>query len=134
MTRVIIDNNLWISFLIGKKLSALEPILDSDDIVVYVCEELVDEFISVSSRTKIRKYVSDYDVEYAIQVMNDFCVYEKITEVAESPIRDPKDLYLLSLAETVEADFILTGDKDLLVLGSHKGTRILTFNEFLASR
>ena len=41
-----------------------------------------------------------------------------------------KDLYLLSLAETVHADYILTGDKDLLVLRAHLQTRILTYSEF----
>lgn len=30
----------------------------------------------------------------------------------EFEVRDAKDLYLLSLAETVKANYILTGDKD----------------------
>lgn len=83
---------------------------------------------------RLRRYVSDYDVKLAIQIMREFCIHEEITGVAESPVRDPKDLYLLSLAETVGADYILTGDKDLLVLCNHKGTRILTFGEFLSMR
>jgi predicted nucleic acid-binding protein len=49
---------------------------------------------------------------------------------AQSSIRDAKDLYLLSLAETIQADYILTGDKDLLVLESHSQTQILTYSEY----
>ena len=49
---------------------------------------------------------------------------------AKSSIRDVKDLYLLSFAETIQADYILTGDKDLLVLESHQQTRIITYSEF----
>lgn len=50
--------------------------------------------------------------------------------IVDTNIRDAKDLYLLSLAETVHADYILTGDKDLLVLEAHLLTRILTYSEF----
>ena len=48
----------------------------------------------------------------------------------EFEVRDAKDLYLLSLAETVKANYILTGDKDLLVLHKHKQTTILTLTDF----
>ena len=41
-----------------------------------------------------------------------------------------KDLYLLYLDEKVHDDYILTGDKDLLVLKAHLQTRILTYSEF----
>jgi predicted nucleic acid-binding protein len=40
-------------------------------------------------------------------------------------------LYLLLLAETINADFILTGDKDLLSLQSHNQTKTVTHKEFL---
>lgn len=134
MLRVIIDNNLWVSFLIGKRMSALEHMFGSDDIAIYVCSELIDEFLSVTSRDKIRKYISDTDVQFVVRLMYDYCYQAEIASEAVSPIRDPKDLYLLSLAETVNADYILTGDKDLLVLGNHKSTRIRTLNDFMANR
>jgi predicted nucleic acid-binding protein len=67
--KIIIDTNLWISFLIGKKLSA---------------------------------------------------------------VRDAKDLYLLSLADTVYADCIITGDKDLLSLHCHNQTQIMTYSGFVS--
>jgi len=50
--------------------------------------------------------------------------------VVSSNLRDADDLYLLALAETVEADFILTGDKDLLSLQFHRQTKIVTYKEF----
>lgn len=49
---------------------------------------------------------------------------------AISPVRDKNDLYLLSFADTVSADFIITGDKDLLSLQCHNQTKILTYKEF----
>ena len=38
---------------------------------------------------------------------------------------DPKDSYLLALAEASEAEFLVTGDKELLSLKQHKSTRII---------
>ena len=46
--------------------------------------------------------------------------------------RDVKDLYLLSMAESVPVDYIVSGDKDLTELGRHKGIPILTYNQLLA--
>ena len=45
---------------------------------------------------------------------------------------DIKDLYLLSMAESIPADYLVTGDKDLLVLKNHQNTLIITFAEFIS--
>ena len=63
--------------------------------------------------------------------MTSFCQIVSIQSQAESSIRDSKDLYLLSLAETISADYILTGDKDLLVLEHHDNTSIIPLSSFL---
>jgi len=45
-------------------------------------------------------------------------------------LRDPNDQPILDLAAVVRADFLMTWDKDLLVLRHLKQTRILTPREF----
>ena len=127
---VIIDTNLWISFLIGKKLSVMQKLLTTPVIKIYVCNELLDEFSDVSSRMKIQKYITDGDVRETYKLMDRYCSFASIDKKAVSSVRDKKDLYLLSLAETVSADFILTGDKDLLTLKAHNQTKIVTYKEF----
>jgi len=130
--KVIIDTNLWISFLIGKKLSVMRMLFTHPEIQIYVCDELLDEFAGVSSRLKIRKYITDIDVQATYKLMERYCYYASIGKKTISPVRDKKDLYLLSFAETISANFILTGDKDLLSLQSHKQTKIVTYKEFAA--
>lgn len=46
--------------------------------------------------------------------------------------RDPDDNRILECAQSSGSDYIVTGDKDLLVLRQHAGARILTPAEFLA--
>lgn len=128
--KIIVDTNLWISFLIGKKLAILRSLLSHPDITVYVCDQLIEEFQDVSSREKIRIYISEQDIIDTLKVIDIYCYYIKIDKIAISPVRDKKDLFLLSLADSIPADFIITGDKDLLVLQNHNQTRIITYSNF----
>jgi putative PIN family toxin of toxin-antitoxin system len=130
--KVIIDTNLWISFLIGKRLSVLKSVLTNSNLTFFVCHELLEEIHHISSKHKIRKYVNENDVVDTFIIINKFCKYADIDKKAVSPVRDTKDLYLLSLADTVQADYILTGDKDLLTLQIHNQTKIVTYSEFQA--
>ena len=43
---------------------------------------------------------------------------------------DPDDDYLLEIAVSGEADFIVTGDADLTVLDPFRGIRIVGYREF----
>lgn len=45
--------------------------------------------------------------------------------------RDSKDNYQLALAKDAGADFLITGDKDLLELKQFEGTQIVTLNQLL---
>jgi len=44
--------------------------------------------------------------------------------------RDEKDNFLLALARDGKADFLVTGDDDLLILGKFEGTEILKYSDF----
>jgi putative PIN family toxin of toxin-antitoxin system len=129
--KIIIDTNLWISFLIGKRLSSLKSLLTKSGLIIFVCDELLKEISEISSKPKIRKYIGDEDVADTFNLINKFCRNIIILKDAVSPVRDIKDLYLLSLADTVNADYIITGDKDLLALGTHNRTKIATYNDFM---
>jgi uncharacterized protein len=47
------------------------------------------------------------------------------------PVRDPGDIRVIACAVAAHADFIVTGDRDLLVLREVRGARIVTPREFL---
>jgi uncharacterized protein len=46
--------------------------------------------------------------------------------------RDPKDDFLLALSIDSQADYLLTGDEDLLVLQKIEQTSILKIADFIA--
>jgi putative PIN family toxin of toxin-antitoxin system len=130
--KIIIDTNLWISLLIGKRLAEMRTLCNSNSISVYLCEDLIVEFLRIASSEKIRKYATEERIKETIHLMKSSCRNVPLKNtVASSLLRDVNDLFLLSLADTVQADYILTGDKDLLTLQFHNQTKIVTYNEFM---
>lgn len=128
--KVILDCNIWISFLLSRQDCLLRRMLMDTRFDIYMCEELLTEIVNVARRDKIKKRVSETELQQLLKIIDAFCEKTTIEHIAESIIRDPKDLYLLSLAETIDADYLVSGDKDLTDLNQHLRTRIIKLVDF----
>ena len=106
--RIIIDTNLWISFLIGKKLSCLLELISNGNVELVVSKELLDEIESVASRPKFVKYFSKEHLDMLWDFLAQETLYYEIGNIS-SRYRDPKDDYLLELALVSRADYLITG-------------------------
>jgi len=128
--RIILDTNLWISYLINKRLSQIDELIFDDRLTILFSEESLQEFIEVTNRLKFEKYFSKEDV---INLLLLFDFYGELVEIKSNIeiCRDPKDNFLLNLAVDGNADYLITGDKDLLEIGKIDQTSILTFKEFV---
>jgi len=128
--KIIIDCNIWISFLLGHQTALMRKILTDPAVDIFVCRELLAEIRDVAGREKIRRYTDASEVADLLNLIHSFCLCTDVRQTATSPVRDSKDLYLLSLAETVGADYLVSGDKDLLVLESHGQTQMIKLLDF----
>ena len=61
--RVIIDTNLWISFLLTKEFTRFDKIIADKELILLFSQELIDEIVEVTQRKKIRKYFPLDDIE-----------------------------------------------------------------------
>ena len=129
--RIIFDNNIWISFLIGKRLAALRSAFTRQDVEIYFCDELEHEFLDVARRPKIQKYVNEQQVQRVHQLMTAFCHRAVAVTPSTTPVRDPKDVYLLALSDSVKADYLISGDSDLTDMEQHNQTKIVDFATIL---
>ena len=129
--KILFDTNLWISFMIGKRLASLADVLCRHDVEVYVCEQELEEIRGVIAREKFDKLISDDTRYYFFEMVYDVCLFTDITVEAHSDIRDPKDIYLLSMAESVPVDYIVSGDRDLTDMKQHAGIPILKYTELI---
>ena len=127
--KVVIDSNIWISFLIGKLLAGLDDYILDGLLEVVISEEQLKEITTVLRRPKFRKHFSAADIEEFLSLLYKSA---RIVEVHHTikDCRDEKDNFILETAIRGRADYIVTGDKDLLVLTPYKGKKIIGFREF----
>jgi len=128
--RIILDTNLWISFLISKKFNQIDKLIENKRIILIFSNELLEEFIDVVSRPKFKKYFSKKDIEKILEYFDHFGELVKVKSDVKI-CRDEKDNFLLNLSVDSNANYLITGDKDLLILEKIENTTILTFSEFI---
>lgn len=128
--RVVIDTNLCISMLIGKRVKQLRHVFVSSDYELAISEDLVDEILAVTARPKFARYFNADDVQGFVQFLKDYSTKFQINNIPPR-CRDPKDDYLLELAVVSDADILLSGDADLTDMKQIGHCRIMTVSEFV---
>lgn len=125
---VVLDTNILISALISSKgpPHLIYQAWLGKRITLLTCAEQLSELREVTRRVAVRLRIKPAE---AGRLMNDLrslaTVVSDLTAVQRSP--DPKDDFLLALAEAGNAAYLVTGDKSgLLALKKHGGTRIST--------
>ena len=126
--KTILDTNLWINYLITHKFDKLDDLIETGKIELLFSQELMEEFISVAKRPKFTKYFTDDDIRNTLRL---FDTYGKLVKIKSNIIecRDYKDNFLLNLAVDGKADFLVTGDKDLIVIGEIRKTKIISISD-----
>ena len=128
---VVLDTNIWVSFLIGQNLDEMEDRFLLNDIHILTSEDQLREVRDVIARPMFARYFSiverDSLEEFLVKTALPVSPSEKI-----ELCRDPKDDFLLEIANAGDADYLVTGDEDLLVLKAIKRTRIIRLAEFRA--
>ena len=126
--KVILDTNLWISFLIKHDYSFLDKYIEKGKVKLVFSEELIQEFLTVATRPKFQKFFTDDDIQNIIQIFDYYGILIKVTSEVKI-CRDFKDNFLLNLAIDSNADYLVTGDEDLLEIKNIQETKILTIRE-----
>ena len=128
--RIAFDTNIWISFSIGKQLDKMKEIFLNDKIIIFICPEIIEEYLRVTASKKVAKYLTQQRILDTLDLMETF-TQSRIVSSGKQITRDPKDDFLLSFAHENNLNFLVTGDKDLLVMKKYHSTQIITFSKFL---
>src|SRR5574338_186685 len=123
--KIVIDTNWLISYLIKTETSNLKLLLTDTSASFITDEKQIKEFLEKIYLPRFRKY---FEVELALEFIKNFTKRADLIQVSSeiNVCRDPKDNFLLALAKDSKADFLITGDKDLLVIGQFEQTIICT--------
>jgi uncharacterized protein len=130
-SRYVFDTNVIISALLfenSKPALALRYALANGEILLSL--DFLEELNEVLGRERFDRYVTRVEREEFLQAFVERAVLVEVTENVQA-CRDPKDDKVLELALNGEAQYIISGDKDLLVLHPFRDVQIITADELL---
>ncbi|MEK6542970.1 MAG: putative toxin-antitoxin system toxin component, PIN family [Elusimicrobiota bacterium] len=121
--RVVFDSHVIIAAFATHGLchSLFEFCLRSQEIII--SKEILSE-IEQKLRHKIKAPTSI--VKATLSYLKEHCILEEPAPVPKDACRDPKDLPILGLAVAAKAEFLVSGDADLLVLKHYHKSAILS--------
>ncbi|XZN91863.1 MAG: putative toxin-antitoxin system toxin component, PIN family [Microcoleus sp.] len=129
--RFVVDTNVLISALLFKNSVPFRAIelAEKQGIILY-SEATLNELEQVLNRKKFNKYLSLEDRQVFLLKFISASELVSITEKI-SVCRDEKDNKFLELAVSGNANVIVTGDLDLLVLNPFQAVEIVTPDIFI---
>lgn len=127
--KVVIDTNIWISYLLGGLLEGLDEKILSGKVKVIVSEEMLKELSEVSNRPKFRNIFTDERLKELFSLLDSYAIMVSPTRKVDI-CRDRKDNFLLEVAAEGKADYLITGDEDLIVLNKIDKARIIKSRDF----
>jgi len=132
--RAVVDTNVLVSgFLWGGPPNRLIETFRSGAGVLVASRTLVEEFGRTLRKPDLQTRLARAGIT-AATVMEHLVASVVVVDAPPLPApvcRDPDDDAILALAVAAHAEMIVTGDKDLLVLGSYAGIPILNPAEAL---
>ena len=130
MIKVVFDTNIFISSIFWKG----NPRRIIDLAVANKIKSVTSPDILQEIETVLSDDFPEIPYEKIEEIIRDILSYSHLTAVDEiivKDLRDIKDTKIISYAVSAKADYIVTGDKDLLVLTEYKGIKILNAKAFL---
>ncbi len=133
--RIVLDTNVVMSALLwrGNPYQLLQAIRQRSNLQIYSSVTLLEELADVLTRPSATKRLGVID-QHAGTVLLDYAAVVQVIEpapLAQPVCRDPDDDEVLALAVAAQADLIVSGDRDLLVLGQFEGIAIVTARDAL---
>ncbi|MGH1394130.1 MAG: putative toxin-antitoxin system toxin component, PIN family [Trichormus sp.] len=133
--RVVVDVNVWVSALLwGGVPDQILILAQEQKITIFTSDALFLELETTLRRPKFRSKIQALNlrVEEIVNATKDLLQFCPIISVAAPQLRDQKDTIVLAAAVAAQAEVIITGDLDLLVLIEFNGIKIMTPQDFLS--
>jgi len=135
MIRVLLDVNVLISALISPSGPPAQ-ILDAwreDRFLLVMSEEILAEFQRVAAESRLRRRygLTPLRLSRLARGLRQFAFMTQGKVKVRGVARDPQDDNLLACAVEGKADYLVTGDEDLLTLREYEGVKILSPAEFV---
>jgi len=127
---IVADTNWWISLIIKNFNNKFAETLQYTHLQFVTSAELTEEIRTTLSKERLQKFLQPDIINTFWPLYKTFVTTIEVRSVV-SVCRDPADNFLLALAKDSNADFLITGDEDLLIIGRFENTIICTMTDFI---
>ena len=126
----MVDTNVFISSFFGGNPRKVIDLWKSGDITLCLSRPIVDEYIEVLRRLGLQ------DEKELEELLGLFAHGFHLVYTAKTPDlnvvgEDPDDDKFIECAVALKADFVISGDKNLIAIKDYMGIKIVTPREFL---
>jgi uncharacterized protein len=128
----VLDTNVIVSALLSPR-SVPRQAFDLAFVrgTVLISDVIIAELDDVLRRPKFNRYISEDDRSQFLAKFIQDAIFTEVTEII-TDCRDPKDNKFLELAVSGSAQYIVSGDADLLVLHPFRDVSIVTPQVFVS--
>ena len=128
--RIVLDTNVVLSALLwrGTPYQLLDALHSRGEARIFTSPALLDELAEVLTRPSVAKRLAIIG-RTAREVLADYVEAVEVVEPEQVPRVVPDDAdddQVIAAAVAAGADWIVSGDADLLSMGNHQGIPILT--------
>lgn len=133
MIRAVLDTNLLVSYLLtnGETLSRIITHWEEGRFVYLQSPQILTELVDVLNRPRLRQYLTA-NPQILIDLIVTDAEFVKGELVLPGVCRDPKDDEFIACAIEGNANYIVTGDRDLLDLVCYQTVQMVRAWDFLA--
>lgn len=130
MTRVVVDTNVFVSSFFGGNPRKIVDLWKSGQVTICLSKPIIDEYVEVLQRLGLQN-----ERELG-ELLNLFARGLHVLFSANTPElhlvkEDPDDDKFIECAVALKADFVISGDKNLIAIQDYMSIRIVTPKEFL---
>jgi putative PIN family toxin of toxin-antitoxin system len=130
MMRVVVDTNVFVSSFFGGNPRKIIDLWKSGNITLCLTGAIINEYVEVLQRLGLQ---DTSELEELLKLFSSgyHTIFTSKTKKIHAVEKDPDDDKFIECAATLNAQYIITGDKALRDIGDYMGIKVVTPREFL---
>jgi uncharacterized protein len=128
--KVVIDTNVFVPSFFGGNPQKIVDMWKQGKLTLCLSKEIISEYTTVIDRIGLENQKELKEI-FSLFARGIYSVFSGKTPVLKVVIDDPDDDKFIECAVALKAEYIISGDKDLLEVSEYMGIKILNPREFL---